>query len=80
MVKVLITNNSFLKFQMFIFLPFLGFDGGMNQTFHIIVKESATNIVKYDNSNLEKVLNQLDFDIKTITTIIHIGGAVSLKI
>ena len=32
----------------------------MNQTFHIMVKESATSVVKYDNSNLQKVNNKYD--------------------
>ncbi len=32
----------------------LGFDGGMNQTFHILVKEKGSELVKYDNSNLDK--------------------------
>ena len=31
-----------------------GFDGGMNQTFHILVKEKGSDVVKYDNSNLDK--------------------------
>ena len=33
----------------------LGFDGGMNQTFHITVKERENGIVMYDDSNLLKV-------------------------
>ena len=33
----------------------LGFDGGMNQTFHIIVKELDTSIIKFDDSSLTKV-------------------------
>ena len=27
----------------------------MNQTFHILVKEKGSELVKYDNSNLDKV-------------------------
>jgi hypothetical protein len=39
---------------MCIFHVLLGFDGGMNQTFHILVREKGTDLVKYDNSNLDK--------------------------
>jgi len=31
-----------------------GFDGGMNQTFHILVKDRITNSVKYDNASLDR--------------------------
>ena len=31
-----------------------GFDGGMNQTFHILVRDRQTNNVKYDNASLTK--------------------------
>jgi hypothetical protein len=37
-----------------------GFDGGMNQTFHILVKEKGSELVKYDNSNLDKGGGQED--------------------
>ena len=31
-----------------------GFDGGMNQSFHILVRDKTTNIIKYDNASLSK--------------------------
>ena len=31
-----------------------GFDGGMKQTFHIIVKELPGGVIKYENSSLDK--------------------------
>lgn len=31
-----------------------GFDGGMNQSFHILVRERLSNHVKYDNASLTK--------------------------
>ena len=31
-----------------------GFDGGMNQTFHILVRDRVSNEIKYDNASLTK--------------------------
>ena len=31
-----------------------GFDGGMNQTFHILVRDRASNTIKYDNASLAR--------------------------
>ena len=31
-----------------------GFDGGMNQTFHILVRDRQSNLVMYDNASLTK--------------------------
>ena len=31
-----------------------GFDGGMNQSFHILVRDKNTNIIQYDNASLSR--------------------------
>ena len=31
-----------------------GFDGGMNQSYHIIVRDKTSNIIKYDNASLSR--------------------------
>jgi hypothetical protein len=48
-----------------------GFDGGMNQTFHILVKEKGSELVKYDNSNLEKGGGQEDQTLHTFILLLY---------
>jgi hypothetical protein len=51
-MTTLIFLSLFLTYSSYYVLT--GFDGGMNQTFHILVKEKGSELVKYDNSNLDK--------------------------
>jgi len=53
-----------------------GFDGGMNQTFHILVRDRLTNIIKYDNASLDKpelIIEHLDAGVAYIVAVIAIN-------
>ena len=53
-----------------------GFDGGMNQTFHILVKDRITNSVKYDNASLDRpevLIEHLEAGIAYSVTVIAIN-------
>jgi hypothetical protein len=67
-LKWLYAIKTTLIFYLFSFLT--GFDGGMNQTFHILVKEKGSELVKYDNSNLDKGGGQEDQTWHTLHTTI----------
>lgn len=61
-----------------------GFDGGMNQTFHIMVKERNTHQVMYDNASLNKpevLIQELDAGqayIATVTALNKKGASLSV--
>jgi hypothetical protein len=43
----------------------------MNQTFHILVKEKGSELVKYDNSNLDKGGGQEDQTLYTFILLLY---------
>ncbi len=43
----------------------------MNQTFHILVKEKGSELVKYDNSNLDKGVGQEDQKLYTFILLLY---------
>ena len=51
-----VINKSSESFHL-LCLP--GFDGGMNQTFHIFVKDRDSNEVKFDNASLQRYSEKL---------------------
>lgn len=53
-----------------------GFDGGMNQTFHILVRDRQTNNVKYDNASLTKpelIIENLDAGVAYLVAVFAIN-------